>query len=205
LDWPIPDNVLRDMGLVLTGSKAASPFPDALEDSLIIIGPELQQTAPPPRTSTDGHGVPTTVFQSKKTPDHAKRDAGNRKLGCAGELLVVAHEKRELEMAGRQDLADLVEHTAAVEGDGAGFDVRSFLSDGSPKFIEVKTTRGDENTEFYITRNKLEFSKRNNDRFYLYRVYEFEVSSGRAKFYVVPGALSADTFSLIPVQFRARR
>jgi uncharacterized protein DUF3883 len=77
--------------------------------------------------------------------------------GRAGELLVAAHEKAQLMKAGLTHLAEMVERTAEVEGDGAGFDVRSFHMDGSPKFIEVKTTRGDASTDFYVSRNEVAF------------------------------------------------
>ena len=36
----------------------------------------------------------------------------------------------------------MVVHVAKVEGDGAGYDIKSYTSDGEQKFIEVKTTRG---------------------------------------------------------------
>jgi hypothetical protein len=69
-------------------------------------------------------------------------------LGDAGELLVLEREKRRLVAAGRTDLAAAVLHTATVEGDGAGFDIRSFFLDGRPRFIEVKTTTGPKDTDY---------------------------------------------------------
>jgi Domain of unknown function (DUF3883) len=45
--------------------------------------------------------------------------------------------------AARADLAAKARHVSQIEGDGAGYDIESFEIDGTPKFIEVKTTRGD--------------------------------------------------------------
>ena len=45
-------------------------------------------------------------------------------------------------MLGRPDLAEKVIHVSQIEGDGAGYDIKSFHEDGTVKYIEVKTTRG---------------------------------------------------------------
>lgn len=59
-------------------------------------------------------------------------------------MLVVGSERQQLLKAGRLDLADRIVHVAAIEGDGAGYVIRSFTTDGEDKFIEAKTTRGNE-------------------------------------------------------------
>jgi hypothetical protein len=42
-----------------------------------------------------------------------------------------------------------------VDGDGVGYDIRGFDTDGSDRLIQVKTTNGWERTPFHITRNEL--------------------------------------------------
>ena len=56
-------------------------------------------------------------------------DIQNRKLGLAGELLVLEYERKNLIDAGRKDLAENVQHVSVEQGDGAGYDIRSFSID----------------------------------------------------------------------------
>ena len=102
-------------------------------------------------------------------------------------------------------LADAVRHVAALEGDGAGYDVASFELDGSERFIEVKTTRGGPETDFFISANELEFSTRHPESYALYRLYSFDSDTEAGNFYVRRGALAQDvSLQLQPVQFRVR-
>ncbi|SFI98589.1 DUF3883 domain-containing protein [Jannaschia pohangensis] len=103
----------------------------------------------------------------------ADRDAANRALGQAGEAAVVAHERAALTDRGRPDLAARVEWTARDQGDGAGYDVRSFEVDGRDRLIEVKTTNGWERTPFHITRNELAVAEDNRDTWHLVRLWNF--------------------------------
>ena len=42
-------------------------------------------------------------------------------------------------------------HTSVIQGDGAGYDIKSFDENGNIKYIEVKTTAGSLNTDFYMS------------------------------------------------------
>ncbi len=105
--------------------------------------------------------------------DYLAQEACNRSLGRAGELFVLDLEARRLHAAGRVKLADRVEHVAASQGDGLGYDVLSFEEDGQERLIEVKTTAFGELTPFYVSRNELARSKQDADRYHLYRVFDF--------------------------------
>lgn len=105
--------------------------------------------------------------------DYLAQEARNRSLGRAGELFVLDLEARRLHAAGRVKLADRVEHVAASQGDGLGYDVLSFEEDGQERLIEVKTTAFGELTPFYVSRNELARSKQDADRYHLYRVFDF--------------------------------
>ena len=102
----------------------------------------------------------------------------------------------------RSDLAEKVVHVSIVEGDSAGYDIRSFTSDGTTKFIEVKSTKGTSSSPFFISPNEVEFSKKNSDSYYLYRVFELDASNNSAKVYVIHGDLSKQ-LDLRPTQFIA--
>jgi len=75
--------------------------------------------------------------------------------------------------AGRTDLAHLIRRVSDVDGDGAGYDIKSFEPDGRDRLIEVKTTNGWERTPFHITRNELAVADTNRDDWRLLRLWNF--------------------------------
>ena len=103
--------------------------------------------------------------------------------------------------AGVPELAQRVRHVAEVEGDGAGYDIESFTPEGTKKYIEVKTTTGDKESDFFITANEVQFAKLHLANFYLYRVYEYDEKSDSGKFFVLRGQLE-DSCGFFPVQYR---
>ncbi|MBK8162006.1 MAG: DUF3883 domain-containing protein [Gammaproteobacteria bacterium] len=190
---------MRNIGLKL------DPDTDTLSNSeqqpLTVLATELTETPAPAVRVTRG-GVTTKTFRTRKSPDYESRDAMNRKLGLAGEVQVLAHERKTLQENGRPDLAAKVRHVAVLEGMGPGNDVLSYTPEGEPKYIEVKTTRGGSETGFYLTSTELAFSKQ-SAHYYLYRVFHFDIDIGRGKFFIVTGALDAH-FELEPLQYRAK-
>src|SRR3546814_9273165 len=81
--------------------------------------------------------------------------------------------RRHLSAAGRDDLADKVRWTSVQDGDGFGFDIRSFEADGREKLIEVKTTNGWERTPFHISRNELAVADTRREEWCLMRLWNF--------------------------------
>ena len=146
--------------------------------------------------------VGTTIddFRARKFPDYALRDNNNKKLGDLGEELVLNYEKKSLISLNCQDLADKVVHVAKVEGDGAGYDIKSYNVDGSIKYIEVKCTRGNINTDFFMSPREIKFSQINKDNFYLYRVFDIN-KNNNGKFYIVEGDVT-ETFTTQPTGFK---
>lgn len=105
--------------------------------------------------------------------DYLEREARNRSLGDAGEKFVLAYERQRLYAAGKCNLSDKVEHVSKTKGDGLGFDILSYETDGRERFVEVKTTTFGKETPFFISRNEAEFSDECSDQFHLYRLFEF--------------------------------
>ncbi len=128
-------------------------------------------------------------FKPFKNIDFVKNEIENKRLGFLGELFVIQNEKKILVENGRSDLADLVEHSSEVHGDGLGYDIMSFELNGNKKFIEVKTTRSEINRPFYLTKNEIEFSKLNSSNYYLYRLFDFDTNINVGKFYQIKGDL----------------
>lgn len=148
-----------------------------------LIG--LREVEPPfPRSKNN---IINRSFKERRKPDYAERDATNRKVGLNGELLVIEYEKSRLLQLGRSELAEMIIHVSQVEGDGAGYDIRSYKEDGSPLFIEVKSTRGGLETAFFLSAAELEFSERRQDDYVLIRV--FNLQDGGAEFYRITGRL----------------
>jgi len=148
--------------------RHAGPSPSAMQDAPILwIGPPpTHSNAPPPDELEQ-----TTAIARKY--DVAARDARNRALGQAGEERVLAHERATLMSAGRTDLAERIRWVSHLDGDGAGYDIRSFDSDGSTRLIEVKTTNGWERTPFHISRNELAVAEANRPEWLLIRLWNF--------------------------------
>lgn len=119
--------------------------------------------------------------------DYLVQEARNRSLGRAGELFIVELEARRLHAAGKKVLAGRVEHVAATQGDGLGFDVLSFEDSGRERLIEVKTTTFGQLTPFYVSRNELARSKADAEIYRLYRVFDFR---DRPRLFDLPGAIS---------------
>ena len=197
LDWPAPNDFLLRVGLQPITSSDVLPKPNSSAPATLSI-----ESAPLP-ASVSRTGVSKEAFQKRKSPDYAAKDARNRELGLKGELLVIAHEKKQLIESGRKDLAEKIIHVSQVEGDSAGYDIRSFESDGTQKFIEVKTTRGGPTTSFFISPNEIAFSSQNAGNYVLFRLYEFDDEFGSAKTYLLTGNVSSQ-LSLEPTQFRAK-
>jgi hypothetical protein len=157
-----------------------------------------------PTASAWRAGLTTNEYLKRSPRDYAEQDAKNRRLGLAGEEAIIETEKAALRAAGRNDLADRIAHVAKWEGDGAGYDIKSYTFDAEPKFIEVKTTRGGEQTPFYISSAEARFAAEHVGNYYLYRVFEFDQKSSSGKFFISKGDLNAK-FSLEPIQFKVVR
>jgi hypothetical protein len=131
--------------------------------------------------------------------DFHEREARNRSLGLAGEEAVVDLERRRLAVAGKDDLAKEVRHVSVLDGDGLGYDVRSFDLGGNERFIEVKTTRYARHLPFLVTRNEVDFSEERPTQFMLYRL--FMLGSASTGHYELAGSLRSQA-QLDPTAYR---
>ena len=138
------------------------------------------------------------LFKAVKR-DYLEREAQNRSLGLAGEEFVVLFEHWRLLELGQQRLADRVEHVSLSKGDGLGYDVLSFESDGKERLIEVKTTTFGRDTPFFVSRGELALSQGVKDQFHLYRLFEFRKAP---RLFDLPGSLEQHCL-LDPVTYRA--
>lgn len=167
---------------------AATP---SVEDILAIL------VDPPGPRERAAHAIREPVTP-RTDIDYAAREAANHSLGLQGEQFVLNYEKARLIHADRANLADRIEHTSVEQGDGAGFDIRSFEDTGQDRLIEVKTTRYSRHTPFYMSSNELAVSSAEAQRYYLYRLFRF----GREpRLFTLQGRVEG-RYAVEPTQYR---
>lgn len=171
---------------------------DVVEESPVDYASVYDPEPPEPPTQYGGVRE-TKPIRKLSTPNYLEIEARNRSLGLKGEELVVKFERQRLMFEGKERLAHRVEHISVEKGDGAGFDVRSFDTNGSDLFIEVKTTRFRKEAPFFVTANELDFSTSNASAYALYRVYQYERSP---RLFQLRGRLS-NHCNLDATEFRA--
>jgi len=171
--------------------------PLKIDANAVVPPPARDQT---PISDEDRQLVEPFIPRLARFVDWSAREARNRSLGRAGEEFVVRVERSRLELAGKASLAREIKHVAAVEGDGAGYDILSFETDGREKYIEVKTTVSGPVAPFHVTRNELEVSRELGQSFVLARVFQFKT---HARVFELRGYL-ADRVALEPYAYIAR-
>jgi len=196
LSWPPPSEFLERIGLNLlpTAIDVESDAADVLTSTITVVDPPSREVA--------RVGVTTREFRQHKTPDYAAQDQRNRQLGRQGEVSVLEYERKRLCDGGRGDLAQQVTHVSDIEGDGAGYDIRSFELDGRVRFIEVKTTKGGAATSFFLSANEVAFSERHADSYVLYRLFDYGSSERPPRMFKLSGDIRG-AVSLSAAVYRA--
>jgi hypothetical protein len=159
-------------------------------------------TSPPApfEPSEDGASAQKGAPIVRASVNYLEREARNRSLGRMGEEFALAFERARLLAAGRERLARQVEHVAVTQGDGLGYDIRSFEPDGADRLVEVKTTRFGIETPFFVSRNEVGVSESRAEIYHTHRVFTFERNP---RLFILKGSLRVNC-ALTPVQFVAR-
>lgn len=140
--------------------------------------------------STELKSLPDQLSFRGRTVNFIQNGIENKRLGDLGELWVMKYEIEKLKNANKHNLINQIKHTSKDEGDGTGFDIQSFDREGNKIFIEVKTTKGRQNSTFFVTRNELERSKIEKDNYYLYRLYNYNEQADTADLLIIKGDLT---------------
>jgi hypothetical protein len=170
----------------------------------LIISEEV--TEPPLSVEIDFKSAESLLIEQEsvnftpRTTNYIQNEIENKRIGELGEIWVVEIEREFLSQHGKLDLANLVKHDSHDKGDGLGYDVQSFDLNGNKIYIEVKTTKGNKNTPFYITRNELERSIKEKSNYYLYRVYDYDENTQSGKLLKIQGDMSS--LCQIPLNYR---
>jgi len=186
-----------DVGAAIEAEMRLPPTVPSMEDILLVL-------VDPP-ASRRGHesarvseGVRPRYGRGIR--DYVAVEARNAQLGRAGEEFAIRLERARLIAAGRERLAERVEHVAVSRGDAEGYDVLSFDTQGRERLIEVKTTAYGMYTPFYVSPNELAVSKREAGAYHVYRLYDFRQAP---RLFMLRGAIDR-VAALEPSQFRAR-
>lgn len=106
--------------------------------------------------------------------DYIKEQRYKIELGLLGEKLVCKYENEQ---------GCKVKHVS-LKDDSLGYDIET-QKNNFLKFIEVKTTTGNINKPFYISKNELDFFKTNQDTAYIYRVYNYSFKTNSADLHII--------------------
>jgi hypothetical protein len=138
-------------------------------------------------------------------PNYKKAQEVKKKIGDAGELIALQFEKNRLHSIGLDTFIPKIEHVSITQGDGLGYDIKSFdkSPDGTVKeiFIEVKSTIGNKEDPFQISSNEVSVSKKLGDSYKIYRLFKIK-NKTRVYLYIVSGSVE-DNFKLKPTDFFA--
>lgn len=186
----LDDTRLDQAALREVETPAEQPLVDTFEDFIVEV-----PTVKAPVADTRREWIQRAPVKR----DYLAREARNRSLGLAGELLAMEYEARRLHALGEKQLASKVEHVSRTQGDGAGYDILSFESGGRERFIEVKTTAFIAETPFFVSQNEVKFSDAHAHNYHLYRLFQFR---DKPRMFTLSGAVAASCL-LDPVTYRA--
>lgn len=176
IDYLLGNPGLENYFRTFAGKKVVSPK-KGINFERFVVDPPIPDSVEEPKPAYNRNPIKVNYLEQEQN---------NRNLGVLGEELVLEFEKWYLIRNGKEKLANQVRWIAQEEGDGAGFDILSKSLNGMDKFIEVKTTKLSKNTPIYFSRNELDFSLSEKERFHLYRLFSVEQN---AQMFMRQGAL----------------
>lgn len=139
--------------------------------------------------------------RAPKKIDFLKLNETRHHTGSLGEIYALEWEKRRLEKIGFSNHVKKVVHMSKID-DSVGYDILSFCDDGSPKYIEVKTTTESYNSPFYLTETEISALDRLNN-FFIYRIYDFNLDTGSGSIFVINCDIDMEKYyTMQPITYR---
>lgn len=117
---------------------------------------------------------PEIVYRNPIKVNYLEVEQANRLTGNFGEKIVMEYEKWRLLREGKDSLAERIEWVSQTQGDGLGFDILSKNTNGTDRYIEVKTTKLTKEAPIFFTKNEYDFSLANKNNYFLYRVFNLK-------------------------------
>lgn len=153
--------------------------------------------------------IPVTEYvykgRTRKT-DFIEKIMRQSRIGKAAEKIVYEHEVERIREIDPSHI-DKVIWVSNIDGDGAGFDIKSINIDSSgvitDKYMEVKATSCSKETPIEISRNEVGCSKHFANEYIVYRLYDFKASDKIFKYYTIIGDLTQiSNATLVPTSYR---
>ncbi len=183
IDLDLPDIIDKNLNKTKKSSKDLTPI--------------LTEVQPPTTINRKINPYEKIEFGRNNKKNYALIENNNKNLGRRGEELVLEFEKQRVTKL-KLDVSK-VQWISEVKGDDEGYDILSLNDDGSARYIEVKTTTQGIDFHFFISGREVEFSRRNKDNYFIYRVFNLNKSPN---FYTQKGYV-IDSFELFPTEFKA--
>ena len=183
IDFDLPNIIDNNLNKTKKSSKDLTPI--------------LTEVQPPTTINRKINPYEKIEFGRKNKKNYALIENNNKNLGRRGEELVLEFEKQRVTKL-KLDVSK-VQWISEVKGDDEGYDILSLNDDGSARYIEVKTTTQGIDFHFFISGREVEFSRRNKDNYFIYRVFNLNKSPN---FYIQNGYV-LDSFELFPTEFKA--
>lgn len=183
IDLDLPDIIDNNLNKTKKSSKDLTPI--------------LIEVQPPTTINRKINPYEKIEFGRNNKKNYALIENNNKNLGRRGEELVLEFEKQRVTKL-KLDVSK-VQWISEIKGDDEGYDILSLNDDGSARYIEVKTTTQGIDFHFFISGREVEFSRRNKDNYFIYRVFNLNKSPN---FYTQKGYV-IDSFELFPTEFKA--
>lgn len=132
------------------------------------------------------------TFYARKL-DYEKINKEKQEIGNKGELFVLKDQRKKVKQLDTE-LASKVRHVSKLDGDGTGYDIRSFNDEKEINYIEVKTTKGKKEIPFYMSVTEYAFYELHRESYVIARVYNFDVNKGKGEIEYVKGSDFETTF-----------
>lgn len=142
--------------------------------------------------------------QRLNKPDFIAQEIIKSKQGEINENDIFEFEIKQLIKEEAHKQIKLMKEFFANKKENEGFDILSFEKNKQgqyiEKYIEVKSTKGDESTPIDITIDEIEFAKSHMESYYLYRIVNSTSNSRYLK--IVKGKELLKNYDFIPVTFK---
>lgn len=142
--------------------------------------------------------------QRSNKPDYIAQEIIKSQQGFINEKYVFENELQRLCKEEANEQVKLMEEFFYNKKENEGFDILSFEKDKEgnyiEKYIEVKSTKGNEGTPIDITVEEVEFAKEHIDSYYLYRIINSDSDKRYLK--IVKGKELLKNFDFIPVSYK---
>lgn len=169
-------------------------------DGLTFVESNLIEVEPPKNIELN-----TTLYIGKieenYKPNYMAIQEKAIQISEGGVHLVLNHEKEYLLANNLPDLAQNVIKMSCTNG-GVGYDILSYDLNGNEKLIGVKTTSGGKSLGFYISPNEVSISSQYPNKYYIYRIFDYNQETNTGKYFVIQGSVE-ENFKLTPSEFKA--